>query len=77
MIFSLSRHFLGILLNQKEKKKQNLSQGSSPRPQCRGAAWAGGLLWQLGATVWGPIGQPGLAIAVARAATARRQLPLL
>jgi hypothetical protein len=34
MIFRLSRHILGILLNQKEKKKQNppLGWGSGPRP---------------------------------------------
>jgi hypothetical protein len=56
MIFRLSRHFLGILLNRKEKKKHNpaLSRGFGPRPQCRGTTWVGGLLWLLGTTAWRP-----------------------
>jgi hypothetical protein len=44
MIFRLSRHFLGILLNRKEKKRNpTLDRGSGPRPQCRGTTWVGGL----------------------------------
>jgi hypothetical protein len=35
------------------------------RPQCRGVAWAGALLWRLGATAWRPIGQPGPAVMAA------------
>jgi hypothetical protein len=73
MIFRLSRYFLRILLNRKENKKRNpaLGQGSSPRPQCRRVTWAGGLLWQLGATMGWPIGRPGPAVAVAQGARAR------
>jgi hypothetical protein len=74
MIFRLSRHFLRILLNQKEKKKRNpaLGRGSGPRPQCRGVAWVGELLWGLGATAWRPIERSGPAVAVAHGARARR-----
>jgi hypothetical protein len=40
MIFRSSRHFLGIFLNQKKKRKQlpTLGWDSGPRPQCGGTA---------------------------------------
>jgi hypothetical protein len=73
MIFGSLNYFLRILLNRKEKKKMKSGTvpGFRPKATVPGAAWAGGLLWQLGARARRGAVTAGRVGAVARVAMGR------